>query len=62
VFEGIGAVAPGAVVSIVTDAPIVGSALLGLEHLDALVGRHGSAPDRRERLRATLEAPHAVLA
>ena len=62
VLEGIGAVAPGAVVSIVTDAPIVGSALLGLEHLDALVGRHGSAPDRRERLRATLEAPHAVLA
>lgn len=60
VFERIGAVAPGAVVSIVTDAPIVGSALLGLEHVDALVGRRGSAPARRERLRATLDAPHEV--
>ena len=62
VLERIGAVAPRAVVSIVTDAPIIGSALLGLEHLDALVGRRGSAPARRERLRATLDAPHEVRA
>lgn len=62
VLERIGAVAPAAVVSIVTDAPIVGSALLGLEHLDALAGRPGSASARRERLRATLDAPHEVRA
>lgn len=60
VLDGIGAVAPGAVVSIVTDAPIVGSALLGLEHLDALVGRRGSGAARRERLRATLDVPQEV--
>lgn len=60
VLERIGAVAPRAVVSIVTDAPIVGSALLGLEHLDTLVGQRGSAPARRERLRATLDTPHEV--
>jgi hypothetical protein len=60
VLEGIGAVAPAAVVSIVTDAPIIGSALLGLEHLDELVGRRGSGPARRQRLRATLDTPHEV--
>jgi len=62
VLERIGAVAPGAVVSIITDAPIVGSALLGLERLDALVGQCGSALARRERLRATLAPPHEVRA
>lgn len=56
-LAGIGDVAPLAVVTIVDDAPIVGSALLGLEHLDAYVGTRGSSPARRERLRATLETP-----
>lgn len=60
VLEGISAVAPLAVVSIVTDAPIIGSALLGLEHLDALVGRRGSPAARRDRLRATLDTPREV--
>ncbi len=55
-LAAIAAAAPHAVVSIVDDAPIVGSALLGLEHLDAHTGTSGSSPARRERLRATLDA------
>src|SRR5690606_8923151 len=43
VLAGIRSLAPHAVVTIVDDAPIVGSALLGLEHLDAFAGTHGTA-------------------
>jgi N-acetylglucosamine kinase-like BadF-type ATPase len=60
VLAGIAAAAPRAVVSVVDDAPIVGSALLGLEHLDAHTGERGSPPARRERLRATLDTPQEV--
>lgn len=47
-------VAPLADISLVDDAPVLGSALLGLEHLDRIVGTTGDAAARRARLRATL--------
>ena len=60
VTAGITASAPRARITIVDDAPIVGSALLGLEHLDAATGTRGSASARRARLRETLDAPRVV--
>jgi len=54
VHERILAVAPLAELSIVDDAPVLGSALLGLEHLDRAVGTTGDPAARRARLRATL--------
>jgi len=55
VYAGIAAAAPHAVVRIVDDAPIVGSALLGLEVLDAATGASGDPAARRARLRDTLD-------
>lgn len=63
VIAGIRAAAPRAVIEIVDAEPVLGSALLGLEHLDALTGRAGAsgsagtAAARRERLRLALATP-----
>jgi N-acetylglucosamine kinase-like BadF-type ATPase len=46
--------APRAVITIVDAEPVLGSALLGLEHLDALTGRTGDADARRRTLRTSL--------
>ena len=60
VIAAIATAAPRASVEIVDAEPVLGSALLGLDHLDALVGQRGSASARRERLRAALDTPHEV--
>lgn len=54
VLAGIAEAAPFARVSILDDAPIVGSALLGLDRLDESTGTAGDSSARRDRLRATL--------
>ena len=60
VLAGIRAAAPQAVIEIVDAEPVLGSALLGLEHLDEITGRPGDAAARRERLRLALATPHAT--
>ncbi len=55
IYASIAAAAPRAVVSIVDDAPILGSALLGLDRLDESTGIRGDATARRKRLRETLD-------
>lgn len=54
VLEAIRLAAPHAAVTIVDAEPVLGSALLGLEHLDALTGRTGDADVRRRNLRMSL--------
>lgn len=58
VMEAITTAAPKARIRIIDAAPIIGSALLGLEELDKLSGAHGSAPERRARILATLDSTH----
>lgn len=54
VLEAIRLAAPHAAVTIVDAEPVLGSALLGLEHLDGLTGRKGDADVRRRNLRMSL--------
>jgi len=55
VLESISAAAPRAIVRVLEDAPIIGSALLGLDRLDEAIGQPGDGATRRERLRRTIE-------
>lgn len=57
VIAGIRAAAPLAVIEIVDAEPVLGSALLGLEHLDRITGHRGNPAARRERLRLALATP-----
>ena len=60
VIEAVVAAAPHAAIEIVDAEPVLGSALLGLEHLDALHGRSGSPTERRQNLRAVLATSQGV--
>ena len=54
VIAAIATAAPRASVEIVDAEPVLGSALLGLDHLDALTGRPGDIAERRRNLRVSL--------